>query len=109
MIPLVMRELRLAIRHPADTLSAVMFFVLVAALFPFGVGPSPELLARLAPGVLLAAALLAALLPLDRLFGAEAEDGDVVLLAPAAASFDQYPNFEKRGEDFAALVAALIG
>jgi len=36
---------------------------------------------------------------------AEAEPGDVVLLAPAAASFDQYPNFEKRGEDFAARVA----
>lgn len=39
----------------------------------------------------------------------EAEAGDVVLLAPAAASFDQYPNFEKRGEDFAALVAQLPG
>ncbi|WPB85554.1 heme exporter protein CcmB [Sediminicoccus rosea] len=77
MIALLLRELRLAIRHPADTLSAVMFFVLVAAMFPFGVGPSPELLARLAPGVLLAAALLAALLPLDRLFGAEAEDGSL--------------------------------
>lgn len=38
---------------------------------------------------------------------AEAEPGDVVLLAPAAASFDQYPNFEKRGEHFAALVAGL--
>ena len=77
MMALLIRELRLAIRHPADTLSAVMFFVLVAAMFPFGVGPSPELLARLAPGVLLAAALLAALLPLDRLFGAEAEDGSL--------------------------------
>ena len=40
---------------------------------------------------------------------AEAEPGEVVLLAPAAASFDQYPNFEKRGEDFAARVRALIG
>lgn len=40
---------------------------------------------------------------------AEAEAGDVVLLAPAAASFDQYPNFEKRGEDFTACVRALIG
>ena len=40
---------------------------------------------------------------------AEAEPGEVVLLAPAAASFDQYPNFEKRGEDFTALVRALIG
>jgi UDP-N-acetylmuramoylalanine--D-glutamate ligase len=37
----------------------------------------------------------------------EAEPGETVLLAPAAASFDQYPNFEKRGEHFAALVAAL--
>ena len=34
----------------------------------------------------------------------EAEAGEVVLLAPAAASFDQYPNFEKRGEDFTARV-----
>ncbi len=41
--------------------------------------------------------------------GAEAEAGEVVLLAPAASSFDQYPNFEKRGEDFAAQVKALIG
>ncbi len=40
---------------------------------------------------------------------AEAEPGDTVLLAPASASFDQYPNFEKRGEHFAALVAALQG
>jgi UDP-N-acetylmuramoylalanine--D-glutamate ligase len=40
---------------------------------------------------------------------AEAEAGDTVLLAPAAASFDQYPNFEKRGEDFVARVKALIG
>ncbi|WP_420344725.1 UDP-N-acetylmuramoyl-L-alanine--D-glutamate ligase [Paenirhodobacter sp.] len=38
---------------------------------------------------------------------AEAEAGDTVLLAPAAASFDQYPNFEKRGDHFAELVAAL--
>lgn len=39
----------------------------------------------------------------------EAEPGEVVLLAPAAASFDQYPNFEKRGEDFMARVAAVLG
>jgi UDP-N-acetylmuramoylalanine--D-glutamate ligase len=40
---------------------------------------------------------------------AEAEAGDVVLLAPAAASFDQYPNFEVRGDDFTARVQAVIG
>ncbi|MBX9701099.1 MAG: heme exporter protein CcmB, partial [Acetobacteraceae bacterium] len=76
-LALLGRELRLALRHPADTLAAVLFFVLVAALFPFGIGPAPEALARLAPGALLAAALLAALLPLDRLFGADAEDGSL--------------------------------
>jgi heme exporter protein B len=86
---LLRRELGLALRHPAETLAAVLFFVLVAALFPFGVGPTPEALARLAPGALMAAALLAALLPLDRLFGADAEDGslDQLLLSglsPAA-------------------------
>jgi heme exporter protein B len=82
------RELRLALRHPADSLAAVLFFVLVAALFPFGIGPAPEALARLAPGALLAAALLAALLPLDRLFGADAEDGtlDQLLLSGMGAA-----------------------
>ena len=69
---LLRQELRLAARHPGDTLAAVLFFVLVAALFPFGAGPAPEALARLAPGALVAAALLAALLPLDRMFGADA-------------------------------------
>ena len=39
----------------------------------------------------------------------EAEAGDTVLLAPAAASFDQYPDFEKRGEDFIARVKAILG
>ena len=76
-IALLGRELRIALRHPADTLAAVLFFVLVAALFPFGIGPAPEALARIAPGALLAAALLAALLPLDRMFGADAEDGSL--------------------------------
>lgn len=88
MIAIVLRELRLALRHPGDSLAAVLFFVLVCALFPFGVGPAPELLARLAPGALPAAALLAALLPLDRLFGAEAEDGslDQLLLSGLSPS-----------------------
>ena len=86
MIALLRREWLLAARHPGDTLAAMLFFLLVTALFPFGVGPAPETLARLAPGALLASALLAALLPLDRLFAAEAEDGslDQLLLSGLA-------------------------
>jgi len=74
------RELRLAGRHPGEALASVFFFVIVCALFPFGVGPSPEALARLAPGAIVAAALLAALLPLERLFGADRDSGALDLL-----------------------------
>ncbi len=74
-LALVARDLRLALRHGADTLGAVLFFVLAGSLFPLALGPSPELLRRMAPGIIWVCALLAALLPLDRLFGAELEDG----------------------------------
>jgi heme exporter protein B len=82
------RELRLSLRHGADTLAALLFFLLVAALFPLGVGPGPEMLGRIAPGIVWVAALLAALLPLDRLFGADFEDGslDLLLLSGLPAS-----------------------
>ncbi len=83
------RELLLSARHGGDTVAAVLFFVLAGALFPLAIGPAPEVLARLAPGVVWVCALLAALLPLDRLFGADGEDGslDQLLLCglPAAA------------------------
>jgi len=74
-IALVRRELRLALRHGADTLAALLFFLLCGSLFPLALGPSPTLLHRLAPGVIWVCALLASLLPLDRLFGSELEDG----------------------------------
>nr|WP_321985924.1 heme exporter protein CcmB [uncultured Lichenicoccus sp.] len=88
---LVERDLRLALRHGADTLGAVLFFLLAGSLFPLALGPSPELLRRMGPGIVWVCALLAALLPLDRLFGAELEDGalDQLMLsglpAPAVA------------------------
>jgi heme exporter protein B len=83
------RELRLSLRHGADTLGALLFFLLAASLFPLAIGPAPETLGRIAPGIIWVCALLAALLPLDRLFGADFEDGslDHLLLSglPAAA------------------------
>lgn len=74
---LVGRELKLALRHGTDTLAALLFFVLCGSLFPLALGPSPEMLRRIAPGILWVCALLATLLPLDRLFGAEFEDGSL--------------------------------
>ncbi len=86
---LLARELRLSLRHGADTLAAVLFFVVAASLFPLAIGPAPETLSRMAPGIVWVCALLAAILPLDRLFGADYEDGalDQLLLSglPAAA------------------------
>ena len=80
---LLRRELLLAMRHGSDSLAALLFFVLAAALFPLAIGPAPEVLARLAPGIIWVCALLAALLPLERLFAADFEDGtlDQLLLS----------------------------
>jgi heme exporter protein B len=82
------RELVLSLRHGADTLGAVLFFLLAGALFPLAIGPSPEVLGRIAPGIIWVCALLAALLPLDRLFGADFEDGslDQLLLSGLGGS-----------------------
>ena len=64
----------------------VIFFLLVATLFPFAVGPEPQLLANTGGGMLWVAALLAALLPLDRLFLADKEAGVLDQLAVRGVS-----------------------
>lgn len=77
------RELRLALRQGSDTMMVLVFFVLAVILFPFGVGPAPETLARIAPGILWVTALLAAMLSLERLFASDYEDGSLEWLALA--------------------------
>ncbi len=81
---LIKRELRLAIRHGADSWMVVMFFVLVVVLFPLGVGPEPAILTRISAGVIWVAALLSAMLSMDRLFQTDFEDGslDLLVLTP---------------------------
>ncbi len=81
---LLARDLRLALRQRAELLLVVLFFLLTAALLPFGVGPEPNLLLGIAPGVIWVTALLAVLLSLDRLFLSDYEDGalDLLLLSP---------------------------
>ncbi len=78
---LIQRDLRLALRQGGDAAMVVGFFVLTVVLFPFGVGPEAELLARIAAGILWVTALLAALLSLERLFQADYEDGSLEALA----------------------------
>lgn len=82
-LAVVGRDVRIALRQLSDTLMVLVFFVLAAALFPFGVGPDPGLLARIAPGILWVTALLAAMLSLDRMFQSDFEDGTLELLAVA--------------------------
>jgi len=81
---LLMRDLRLVLRRPGDVGVVLAFFVVATVLFPLGIGPETNVLARIAAGVLWCAALFAALLSLDRLFAADYEDGtlDLLLLAP---------------------------
>jgi heme exporter protein B len=82
----VLRDLTLAARRRGDWLIALVFFVMVTSLFPLSVGPEPELLNRIGPGVLWVAATLASLLSLSRLFEDDHRDGclEHMVLSPAS-------------------------
>jgi heme exporter protein B len=75
------RDLRLASRQGGDTGLVLGFFVIAVVLFPLGVGPEPAVLQRIGAGIVWVAALLAALLSLDRLFQSDYQDGGLELLA----------------------------
>jgi len=77
------RDLRLALRRQGDIVAAMFFFIIVVSLFPLGVGPEPDQLRRMAPGVLWVAALLATMLSLPRLFADDHRDGTLEQLALA--------------------------
>jgi len=69
------RDLRLALRRPGDAMNVLGFFVLACSMFPLAVGPQREWLARIGPGVVWVAALLAVMLALPRLFEHDHADG----------------------------------
>lgn len=71
----IRRDLLLAFRRRSDVLTTLFFFIIVASLFPLGVGPEPQLLRTMAPGILWVAALLASMLALGRLFALDHADG----------------------------------
>ena len=81
---LLERELLLAWRSRGEVAQPVVFFVMVASLFPLGIGADTQLLTRIAPGVVWVCGLLAALLSLTRLFAADYADGTLeqLVLSP---------------------------
>jgi heme exporter protein B len=78
---ILLRDIRLATRAGGSAALALAFFAAVATLVPLGVGSDLHLLARIAGGILWVAAILAALLSLDRLFQSDFEDGSLDLIA----------------------------
>lgn len=85
LINLLWRELKVAFRHSTEMINPLWFFIIVITLFPLGLGPEPQLLSRIAPGIVWVAALLASLLSLERLFRDDYMDGTLeqLLLLPA--------------------------
>jgi heme exporter protein B len=80
----IVRDLRIALRRKSDTTAALFFFLIVASLFPIGVGPDPQLLRVIAPGIVWVAALLASMLSLSRLFADDYNDGTLEQLLLSA-------------------------
>jgi heme exporter protein B len=84
LLAVLRRETALALRHKGEVLTPLVFFIVIASLFPLAVGPESNLLARMAPGVLWVSALLAAMLSLQRMFASDYADGSLeqMLLSP---------------------------
>jgi heme exporter protein B len=85
---LLIRDMRIAVRVGGGALIGVLFFLVVAALVPFAVGPDLALLKRIGPAILWLAALLASLLALDRLFASDHDDGSLDLLTMSRAPLE---------------------
>ena len=81
LLAVLRREVALAMRQKGEVLTPLVFFVVIASLFPLGVGPESALLLRMAPGVLWVSALLAAMLSLQRMFAMDYADGSLEQMA----------------------------
>ena len=81
---LLVRDLKIACRHRAEAILPLIFFVIVASLFPLAVSPDPEVLKKIGPGVIWVAGLLSVLLSLQSLFRTDFQDGSIeqMLLSP---------------------------
>ncbi len=74
-IAVLQRDLTLGMRHRAELVNPLLFYLIVVMMFPLAIGPNQEMLQRIAPGVIWVAALLASTLALDLMFRSDFEDG----------------------------------
>lgn len=83
-LAVLLRDLKLASRRRIDSLLPVVFFIVALSLFPLGVGPEPQMLRDIAPGIVWVCALLASMLSVGSLFAGDLADGSLeqMLLAP---------------------------
>jgi len=81
---IVRRDLTIAMRRRADVFTSLIFFAIVVSLFPLGIGPEPNTLRLIAPGIVWVGALLASMLALEQIFSADHRDGTLeqMLLTP---------------------------
>ncbi len=84
LLSVLKREISLGLRQKGEVLTPLVFFMVIASLFPLGVGAESNLLLRMAPGVLWDSALLAAMLSLQRMFATDHADGSLeqMVLSP---------------------------
>ncbi len=78
------RDLKIAFKNKGDIFNPLLFFIIVITLFPLGIGPDLNTLAKIAAGIIWVAAVLSAMLSLERLFKADFDDGSLeqMLLSP---------------------------
>jgi len=88
LIWVIRRDLTIAMRRRSDIFTTLIFFVIVVSLFPLGIGPEPNTLRLIAPGVVWVGALLASMLALEQIFSADHRDGTLeqMLLTPQPVS-----------------------
>ena len=77
----IRRDLLLVMRRKSEVFTVLFFFVVVTSLFPLGLGSEPDLLRKIAPGVLWVVALLASMLGLQRMFATDYADGSLEQMA----------------------------
>lgn len=74
---IIQRDLVLAFRQKGELAQPLLFVLMVVTLFPLGVGPSPELLQRIGPGIIWIAAILSGLMGMERIFRDDFQDGSL--------------------------------